>query len=99
MCQDLLGQPVSEATIQGVEVELDAALAPFEARLRDLLRQAPLAHFDETGVRVAGRLHWLHGASTDALTGYGVHAKRGRKAMDEFGILPRFHGRAVHDCL
>lgn len=99
MCHDLLGHPVSEATIQGVEVELDAALAPFAARLRDLLRQAPLAHFDETGVRVAGRLHWLHGASTDALTWYGVHAKRGSKAMDEFGILPRFHGRAVHDCL
>lgn len=99
MCEDLFGQPISEATVQAVEVELDQALAPFETSVRDLLRQAPLAHFDETGVRVEGRLHWLHGVSTDALTWYGVHAKRGSSAMNDFGILPHFRGRAVHDCL
>lgn len=99
MCQDLFGRSISEATIQAVEAELHRILTPFETHVKTLLRQAPLAHFDETGMRVKGRLHWLHCACTAALTWYGVHAKRGRKAINEFDILPRFHGRAIHDGL
>ena len=97
MCADLFGHSISEATIQAVDVELDEALAPFETHVKALLGGAPVVHFDETGVRVAGRLHWLHSASTAWLTWYGIHAKRGRTALDAFGILPVFRGQAVHD--
>jgi transposase len=46
---------------------------------------------------VTGKLHWLHVASTEGLTSYEVHAKRGQEAMDDAGILGEFKGRAVHD--
>jgi transposase len=46
---------------------------------------------------VAGRLHWVHSASTNLLSLFIVHPKRGKVAMDTAGVLPGFHGVAVHD--
>jgi transposase len=44
-----------------------------------------------------GKLHWLHVLSTPGLTRYGIHAKRGREALDALALLPRFRGELVHD--
>jgi transposase len=49
------------------------------------------------GARVAGRLHWVHSASTPLLSWFVVHPKRGVVAMDAAGVLPGFGGVAVHD--
>src|SRR5262249_20424418 len=73
------------------------ALAPVEARLKAALSQAPVLHNDETGVRLAGRLAWVHVASTKWLTHYGVHPKRGAGATTAIGILPGLDGVSVHD--
>jgi transposase len=61
------------------------------------LMTAAVAHADETGVRIAGKLHWLHVFSTPTLTRYGIDPKRGRDALDRLGLLPRFEGELVHD--
>ncbi len=52
---------------------------------------------DETGVRCQKKLHWIHVVASDTATFYGLHEKRGRKAIDAFGIVPLFQGTAVHD--
>jgi transposase len=50
-------------------------------------------------VRVAGKLHWLHGVSTETLTHLFVHEKRGTEALNaEDSVLKTFTGTAVHDC-
>jgi hypothetical protein len=72
------------------------ALDPVEAAIIRGLIQAPAVHVDESGVRVAGRLHWLRVACTAALTFYGVHGKRGCEAMDALGVLPHCRHWLVH---
>jgi transposase len=47
--------------------------------------------------RAAGKLHWVHSASTAGLSLLSVHPKRGKVAMDAAGVLPGSAGVAVHD--
>jgi hypothetical protein len=56
-----------------------------------------VAHFDETGLRVEKRLHWVHSASTGKFSLITVHPKRGVEGMRHAGVLPNFGGIAVHD--
>jgi transposase len=98
MTADLFRVQVSEATLQSALQAAASKLEGFEAKIKSLLQQAPLAHADETGLRVTGQLHWFHNLSTPLLTWYGVHPKRGGKALESFGLLKRFTGRLIHDC-
>jgi len=52
---------------------------------------------DETGLRVAGHVGYIHVARTDELTHYAFDERRGKPAMDEIGILPQFTGTLVRD--
>lgn len=96
---DLYACSVSEGTLVAW-VELAAErLAPTVAQIADWLSVGPLQHADETGVRIAGKRRWLHVNSTRFLTHLAWHAKRGRQALEDIGIWPRFKGRAMRDRL
>ncbi|MGH2843865.1 MAG: IS66 family transposase [Solirubrobacteraceae bacterium] len=94
---DLVGAAVSTGTLTDWVTAAAAGLCDFDERLRALLTDAPVAHFDETGARIAGRLGWVHSASTSTLTRYTAHERRGSQAIDHANVLPGFHGVAVHD--
>jgi transposase len=94
---DLVGAEVASGTVAAILGECADGLDGFIDAVRAQLARAPVVHFDETGARVAGRLHWLHSAGTDRLSLFTVHPKRGRHAMDQAGVLPGFQGVAVHD--
>jgi len=96
-CLDLFGQPLSLGTLTQTNARAYAALASVETAIIRELLQAPVLHADESGLRVANRLHWLHVASTAFLTFFGVHANRGAEAMDALGILPFFRFWLIHD--
>lgn len=87
----------SEGTLANFKTDCSRRLEPVEAAIRDQAAAAPVAGFDETGVRATGSLHWLHTVSTQLLTWYYAHKRRGSVAMDAAGILPEYRGRAVHD--
>lgn len=97
MIQDLFGVVIGGGTLATAVERCFSGLAATAAQIQAAIRAAPCVGFDETGVRIDGKLHWWHTASTPALTHYGVHAKRGQEGIEAGGIFPEFRGRAVHD--
>lgn len=94
---DLFGLSVSTGTVQNHIDEGASRLTPMVERINLAIQTAPVVHFDETSMHVGRAQQWLHSASTKMLTWYGAHLKRGKEALDSFGILPGFTGVAVHD--
>ncbi|MGH8551916.1 MAG: IS66 family transposase [Methylococcales bacterium] len=94
---DLFGLPIADATLVAIHEEARELLEPTVAALGEHLKTAPVVHADETGMRVSGKLHWLHVLATSALTWIKSHTNRGKKAFDAFGILAAFIGTLVHD--
>lgn len=94
---DLLGAPVSTGTVAAVAAQAADVVAPAVDVIRARLVAAGVVHVDETGARVAGKLAWVHVAATAVYTLLTVHTKRGKDATDAAGVLPAYHGVAVHD--
>ncbi len=89
--------PISVATLQTFLAQGAEGLEGFLEEIRSQLAGAEVAHFDETGGRIDGRLEWIHAASTETLTSLSAHRKRGVEAMRDAGVLGGFRGVAVHD--
>lgn len=94
---DLYGHPLEEDTIRHANAHIEKEIAPTTEEIQRQLRDSAVVHFDETGLRAVGKLHWVHVASTSTLTHYTFHAKRGTEAMIAGDILPHLTGTAVHD--
>lgn len=99
MFNDLFSLPLSTGTLWDINQRTDRNLRLVYQEICDRISHAEVAHFDETGMRVEGKLHWLHTASTEQFTAYGLYQSRGQKGMEALGILPKFRGCAVHDHL
>jgi transposase len=95
--EDLLGSAMSVGTLAGLVEHCAQQLEPMEQQIKAALSQASVLHQDETGLYVAGQRQWMHVSSTESLTHYAVHPKRGKEALDAIGILADFHGVSVHD--
>lgn len=67
-----------------------------EAAIAQAVVESPMVGADETPVKGIG---WMHVLCNESWTWYGAHAKRGREAMEFFGLLPRYRGTLMSDCL
>jgi transposase/uncharacterized coiled-coil protein SlyX len=94
---EVFGTPMAVGTVAAWTSRAAAGLTPFTAAARAGLTRAELLHADETGLRVAGRGHWLHVACSARFTALFCHRKRGKEAIDAAGVLPGFTGTLVHD--
>lgn len=97
LINDLYRLPISTGTVMAMINEAAEVLAPTVAHIADGIAQSVAAGADETGMRVAGKLHWLHTLATTMSTWIGVHPRRGREAIEEFALIPRFSGILGHD--
>ena len=94
---ELFGTPVSDATVARMTARAADGLDGFLSQVGDRIAAAEAAGFDETGLRVAGKLAWVHCARTDRYTLITCHPQRGRAGINDAGVLTRFRGVAVHD--
>jgi transposase len=99
LINDLFGLSFSEKTVLQAVADAAVLLAPTVDTIADALRNASVAHADETGIRIESKLHWMHTLGTPLLTWVGCHKRRGQVAMKALGILPHFRGPLVHDGL
>ena len=89
--------PISTGAIQSMLDKAAVAAVEPVGRIKEKVSGKDVVNFDETGLRVAGALHWLHCACSGPWRFYTVHRKRGEEGMEAMGVLPGFTGVAVHD--
>jgi transposase len=94
---DMFGCSPSPSVIAAMAGKIAGCIAPALDVIIKALLKSEVAHFDETGFRAAGKLAWVHSASSGRYVLVTVHAKRGTKGMDAAGVLPSSAGIACHD--
>lgn len=98
LLQSVFQVPISTGTIRNMLDRLTEATKEAVAAIREQVQKLPYLHLDETGLRVAGSLHWLHCACNEKWSFFALHKKRGSEGMDEIGILPDYDKLVIHDC-
>ena len=94
----LIDVAISPATLLKFVIRLHAALERWEAAAIDELLRPPALNVDETSPRADRKNHWIHVYSGGDTTVKRPHRKRGREAIEDIGIIPRYGGVAAHDC-
>lgn len=95
--RDLFGCDISQASIQRAARLCSDKLIRCEQRIKAAIRESKVIGADETGIRINGRLAWVHVARTETLTHLASHSKRGKAAFDAIGILNQYKGTLVRD--
>jgi transposase len=90
LMRDVFGVDLSTATIAAFAQRKAGAWSGLAGHIGEQVKQAAVKHLDETGLRIAGMLQWLHVASTLLLTFYRTSSTRGSVLAGVFGIV-------VHD--
>lgn len=93
----LYDQTISAGTVYNAVNEAANNLKKVDEKIIDLLTKSYILNCDETGMNVSQNKHWLHVASNNKATHYGIHKARGFVAMEEIGILAKSCGTMVHD--
>lgn len=95
---EMFDLPLSAGSLFNFNLDAFNRLTPFiELAKWQLSQHEAVIHADETSININAKRFWLHGASNERWTLLAAHAKRGKDAMDDIGILPNFTGYLIHD--
>ena len=94
----MIGRVISEASMLKFILRLHQSLEVWEAEAIESLLKAPSVHVDETSFRVAKKRQWIHVYSSGGTTLKLLHRKRGKEAIVDLNIIPRYGGIIIHDC-
>ena len=92
-----VGLTISVGSFFNFNKEAYKLLANFDEIAKLNLIASKRVNADETGINVDGKKIWLHTACNDKWTNFYPHEKRGAKAIDDIGIIPKFKGVLCHD--
>ena len=99
LMQDAFGVSLSQASVASFNAQAAQALARTVAAIGQAVKSQAVVHADESGIRVQGKLHWLHCLVSPQLTWLGQHTRRGAQAFAALGLLGGVRGTLVHDGL
>jgi len=95
--ENQVGISLSTGSLVNFNKEAFELLEHFEKWAKSQLLVAKVNHADETGINVNGKKVWLHTLTNEKVTLFYPHVNRGKEAMDEMGILPKYMGTLCHD--
>lgn len=98
LTRELFDISLSPGTVVSMTKEFAENVNDTMEQVRRSIIGSDVANFDETGIRVGGKLYWAHTSSTPLYTYQTVSTKRGKEGIDHNGVLGEFEGNAVHDC-
>lgn len=94
----MIGNVIAESTLLKFVLRLFQSLEAWERSAIKEILEAPSIHVDETSFRVQKKNHWIHVYSSGGITLKLLHRKRGKQAIEELNIIPRYGGVIIHDC-
>jgi len=98
LVNSMIGTLISESTLLKFVLRLHEAIANWEEKAVEQVLQAPSMHVDETSLRVEKKNHWIHVYASGDITLKFLHKKRGKEAIENINIIPRYGGKIIHDC-
>lgn len=98
LLSSLIGMPISTGTVNNLVARCADRVKSTLSKIKRLITESGLCHFDETGVRADGKLKWVHNSSTADYTYQTLNDRRGRIGIEANGVISCLSGTAVHDC-
>jgi transposase len=97
VCEDLFGhRPSAGSVVRSVARSAEKMQGSVE-QITESLKHSNVLHADETGIRCAGKTHWLHVVSNEQMTLYTHSAKRGLEGIQAAGVLGHYKEKLMHD--
>lgn len=83
LLNDMFHIDMSEGTVNNIVQKMTKRARSLYEKIKSKIGQAPVAGADETGIDIAGVLHWLWVWQTETASYFKPHKKRGYKAIED----------------